>query len=293
MSERELVQINEGTGALMEPQRGINMNSMVTVDSLEKQIALADKYFELFDHIRKRAISLTDQLDWIDQEGKPYMQETGAAKIAAAFNIQQAELQCVKEREKDDRGEYVTFTWTSILTWNGRSITCIGTSSTRDKFFGRKDNKDLPLSEIDIMNVKKKGWTNLMNRGIKQLLGLTFTWEDIAHYSDGRITREKCKVFSYAKGGRGGRQAENAGTGTKRTEIWNHMLEMSMGDIDEARKLLKQLTTFTGRDKKEVEGKSDISQVGEGQLKFLEQKLSEIKQMQDTMKSEDAEGKQE
>jgi hypothetical protein len=290
MGERQLVAINEGTGALDETRQGINIGTIVTVDSLEKQIALADKYFELFDHIRKRAISLTDPFDWIDQEGKPYLQETGAAKIAAAFNIQQSELQCVKEREKDDRGNYVTYTWTSILTWNGRSITCIGTSSTRDKFFGRKDNKDLPFTEIDLMNVKKKGWTNLMNRGTKQLLGLTFTWEDIEKYSDGRITQAKCKVFSYAKGGRGGRAPENAETGAKRTAIWNQMLEMSVGDIGEAQRLLKQLTTFTGRDKKPVEGKTDISQVGEGQLKFLEQKLAEIKKEQDAM-AEDGEGK--
>jgi hypothetical protein len=271
----------------MEPHQGINLGALVTVDSLEKQIALADKYFELFDHIRKRAISLTDQSDWIDQEGKPYLQETGAAKIAAAFNIQQAELQCAKEKESDDRGDYVTYTWTAILSWNNRSITCIGTSSTRDKFFGRKDNRDLPLSEIDLMNVKKKGWTNLMNRGIKQLLGLTFTWEDIEKYSEGKITKAKGKVFSYAKGGRGGKAPEGADTGAKRTAIWNQMLEMSMGDIGEAQAVLEQLTTFTGRDKKVVKGKSDIALVGEGQLNFLEQKLAEIKKTQDDMAEEE------
>lgn len=284
---RELIPINEGTGALDETRQGINIGAMVTVDSLEKQIALADKYFELFDHIRKRAISLTDQFDWIDQEGKPYLQETGAAKIAAAFNIQQTDLQCAKEKERDDRGDYVTFTWTAILSWNNRSIMCIGTSSTRDKFFGRKDNKDLPLSEIDLMNVKKKGWTNLMNRGIKQLLGLSFTWEDVEKFSDGRITQGKSKVFSYTKGGRGGRAPEKADTGAKRTEIWNRMLEMSMGDIGEAQRLLKQLTTFTGRDKKVVDGKTDIANVGEGQLNFIEQKLAEIKKTQDAMQDEE------
>jgi hypothetical protein len=272
MNERELVAINEGTGSLIEPGHGINIGALVTVESLEKQLALADKYFELFDHIRKRAISLTDQFDWIDQEGKPYLQETGAAKIAAAFNIQTSDLQCVKEKERDDRGDYITFTWTAILSWNCRSIMCIGTSSTRDKFFGRKNEKDLPLQDIDLMNVKKKGWTNLMNRGIKQLLGLTFTWDDVSKYSDGRITKEKCKVFSYAKGGRGGKAQESADTGAKRTAVWNQMLEMKIGDIEEAQALLKQLTKY-----KDSEGKTDISQVSEMQLKYLEQRLAEMK----------------
>jgi hypothetical protein len=151
---------------------------------------------------------------------------------------------------------------------------------------GKGQYRDLPLSDIDLMNVKKKGWTNLMNRGIKQLLGLTFTWEDIEFFSEKRITREICKVFSYSKGGRGGRAPESANAGAKRTQVWNQMLEMCHGDIGQAQTLLKQLTTFKGRDNKPVEGKLDISQVGEGQLKFLDQKLSDIKKEQNAMNEE-------
>lgn len=275
MNDRTLVPMNE-LGNLDE-SRAMMIGSLNTVDSLERQIAIADKYFELHDHIRKRAISLTDRFDWIDQEGKPYLQETGTAKIAMAFNVGQSEATCQKEKETDDRGDYITYSWTTILTWNNRSMSCIGTSSTRDKFFGRKDGKDLPLSEIDLMNVKKKGWTNLMNRGIKNLLGLTFTWEDIEKYSEGKIKKENCTSVTRTAGGRGGRGPESTGTSEKRKQIWNAMLEMNHGDIDETSKFLAQLTTFIGKDKKEVKGKTEISDVSEGQLKFLEQRLGEIK----------------
>ena len=274
--ERTLVRFNE-VGNLDESQ-SVAIGSLNTVDSLERQIAIADKYFELHDHIRKRAISLTDRFDWIDQEGKPYLQETGAAKIAGAFNVNQHEAVCQKEKETDDRGDYVTYTWTAILAWNNRSMSCIGTSSTRDKFFGRKDGKDLPLSEIDLMNVKKKGWTNLMNRGIKNLLGLTFTWEDIEKYSEGKIKKELCATVQRTAGGRGGRGPESAGIQEKRRAIWARMLEMNHADIDETKRFLAQLTAY-----KDSPGKTEISQVSEAQLKFLEQRLGEIKAEQDRM----------
>jgi hypothetical protein len=264
---QELIPINEGTGALMESpisRRGI----VDYAGNLERQVAAADKYFQLHDHIRKRAISLTNYLDWTSQDGKPYLMETGTEKIEAAFNICQENVFCQRERESDDRGDYITYTWTASLVWNGRAVSCIGTSSTRDKFFGRKDNKDLPLSEIDLMNVKKKGWTNLMNRGIKHLLGLTFTWEEIEEHSDGKITKEKCTAISRTKGGQGGKGPETPAVAALREKIWNTLLELTQGDIGAAQNMLKELTKYGTS-----EGKTRISYCSEVQLKYLEGKI--------------------
>lgn len=252
------------------------LTTLNSIESLELQLRFVDTLFKYQDQIRKKAVLLTAVNDWIDQDGKPYLQETGAAKIAVAFSVSQEDLHCERERDHDDLGDFITFTWTAKMTAFNRSIVAIGTSSTRDELFGKRKGEGgkkmiLPLSEIDIMDVKKKGWTNLMNRGIKDLLGLSYTWADVEALSDGKITLEKCRQFSYAKGARGGRN-ESAGAGELRSSIWNRLLEQHLGDIEAAKADLRTLTKYGSS-----QGRDNVADLTEGQLKFVDSKLRERK----------------
>jgi hypothetical protein len=176
-------------------------------------IEQAGAYMELHDKMRKMAIRLTNHTDWIDERGTPYLQWSGSSKVARAFGVSYDSPRWEKEKIIDDRGEYIIFKCETTVRWNGQEVPELGTGTTRDEFFsvawvnktdatGRwikdsngkciKEKKVLPLSEIDLTDIQKKALTNCLNRGIRDLLGLRYTWEDIAQYSEGRITKDKC-----------------------------------------------------------------------------------------------------
>lgn len=250
-----------------------------TVDSLEKSVQMADRYFSLLDRIKKRAISLTNRNDWIDQAGNPYLEISGATKIAMGFGLNVTSQEYDKEQIKDDRGEYVIYTVRGIMEWNGRTIQQIGTASSRDDFFAKGKNEAgekilLPLAEIDLTDIKKKAFTNFENRGIKDLLGLSFTWEEVEHISEGKIKKEMCQKFSYTAGGKGGKQ-ESAQAGDKRSELRKIILDMNYGDETKAKEALIAMTAWKNNEDKEIPGKSNVMDLSEKQINFLLPKMKE------------------
>ena len=166
-----------------EDKKGMMLQGYDTTRNLELSLETAERFFTLQDRIKKSAIKVTNQNDWIDQNGNPYLQWKGASSIACAFGVSYSDLNFSKENDKDDDGEFVIYTATAMVKWQGRSVPEIGTGSSRDSFFGKRGGRFLPLSEVDLNNVKKKALTNMLNRGIKSLLGLSFTWNDIEKYS--------------------------------------------------------------------------------------------------------------
>lgn len=241
-----------------------------SVSTIEATMRIADAYFDMFNRLRERAVSLTNKNDWIDQNNNPYLEYSGASKIAIAFGVAQGGVKFEEEKRDDGDIPYITFTCFAKLTWNGNSSEHIGTSSSKDDFFARRKNKEtgepyyLPLKDINIMDVKKKAWTNLMNRGIKDILGLSFTWEEIEEISKGKITRALCTSFTYGKGTKGGK-AESANAGELRSATWKRILALCNGDEATAKIQLKNATTWT-KDGKVIEGANDISKVSENQI---------------------------
>lgn len=154
---------------------------------LQAQIDNAGKFMELQSKIRMMAVKLTNCNDWEDQKGIPYLKWQGAAKIRSAFGVSYTSPDIRREDCRDDKGAYVVFHAEAMVTWQGATIPCVGTGSTRDPFFGKKNGHDIPLSEIDLTDIKKKACTNMLNRGLRDLLGLTFTWEEIDKIVGGGI----------------------------------------------------------------------------------------------------------
>jgi len=270
-------------GALQRAPTAIELTS---VEAIEKQAQMVEKYMEVQARIRRACINLTNVNDWVDQDGKPYLQWTGAAKVAGAFGVSYDTPKFADPKvETDDAGSYLNFEVQTLIRYGGRSVPEIGTATTRDSFFGVRTKKDdkgnvmkdekgapikifLPLSEIDINDIKKKALTNLLNRGLKSLLGLSFTWEEIDKASGGVISQGKCASVKHLQGAAGGKTT-SAETIPVRQKIWKQIMEMSDGEESVARAKLAALTTFKG-DKGMVPGKTDIALVSDAMLRHLE-----------------------
>ena len=59
----------------------------ITDDTLISLAEQAEKRIDAMNKIKRVAIKLTNKHDWTDQGGKPYLQVSGAEKIARMFGI--------------------------------------------------------------------------------------------------------------------------------------------------------------------------------------------------------------
>jgi hypothetical protein len=260
------------------------------VTALEQSIDQAEKYLKALDRIRKMAIMLTNYTDWIDENGKPYLEAAGCSKIAGAFGIKTINVSRNKEVCKDDKGEYLRFITEGSGEWHTSTAHEIGSASTRDDFFAKrvkwatgadgartKEEYLLPLSEVDLGDVEKKSFTNFMNRLIKRLLGLSFTWEEIAEYSSKRITREQCTGVKF--GERGSKGANTTATAPaaagERASIWKQLLDVNDGETERAAAHLEKLTAYKYNDAT-VPGKRDINKLSDKSVAILKDKVAKL-----------------
>lgn len=181
-------------------------------------IALADRaeaQVEAVGRIKHVALRLTNRHDWVDENGKPYLQASGAEKVARLFGISWRIFEPVKENL--DGGHYA-FTYRGEFSVEGEGIEAIGTRSSKDGFFkkykGQGDDRvELPASEIDPGDVKKSAYTNLVGNGITRLLGIrNLTYEDLEKYAG--IKKEDLASVQYKKGGKPVGQSHSSPGGT-------------------------------------------------------------------------------
>lgn len=244
----------------------------VPVENLQKSIEQAEKYLAFQDRIRKTALNVTSASDWINESGKPYLQWTGTSKVARAFGVSLVEPVFEKESGSDEHGDYVEYTCMGTATWNGQSVTEVGAATSRDSLFGiRTDKKTgekiyLPLSEISRVDVRKKALTNLMNRAIKSLIGLSFTWDEVEEITNGRINRQGVTGFSYDTGKNSGKTPETADTTKQRGEIRRMCLEMARGDVNVAAQILEDISSWKTKEGEQKPGKRNVVHLTERQV---------------------------
>lgn len=145
------------------------------------------------DALRKiKIISLrvTNENDWIDRSGNPYLQIWGTMKIAGIWGISIKDMKHERQDFKDKDGDYYVVITSGKAVFRTREIDEIGTCTSRDEFFGYKDKQMKALEDVVYENILKASATNFHNRVLKKILGLAPTWED---FKEAGLDRAKMK----------------------------------------------------------------------------------------------------
>lgn len=179
----------------VEPQEILTGEIVPVKDALE----IIETRQKLFDRMMSVAIKATGIADWVDQAGKPYLQGSGAEKVARRFGVTLSDIDIEREDFEDEGGKYYVYTVTGKASISDRdTIEAIGTCSSRDKFFGKKGQQYKAIQDVDLPNIKKKAFTNFEVNAITRLLGIrNLTWEELAKYG---ITKDGKTSISYDKG---------------------------------------------------------------------------------------------
>lgn len=136
----------------------------------------ADKMVSALNKIMAAAVRVTVPKDWVMIGGTPYLQESGATKVARLFGIGWKIHPGYPKQEMDGDG-YPTYTYRMTFTMGSQSIEAEGMRNSRDEFFaGKRTDKEgnsvrqKSVDEIDLADVKRAAYTNCLNRGIKAIL---------------------------------------------------------------------------------------------------------------------------
>jgi hypothetical protein len=214
--------------------------------------------------IKKTALKVTNSNDWVDQNGKPYLQASGSEKIANLFNISWQINEPTIDQEEDGT---ITYTYKGRFSLRGRSIEVEGSRSSRDDFFKKyvwENGKKVGEKPLDKRDLKMAALTNLLGNGITRLLGIrNLTYADLQEFAG--ITKDNIGKVEYKKGGqkppttepqRKSEKKEPPPEGEKSVKDKLHE-ELSLycqfenGEIDMNmyQSVLKEISIFTGKNK--------------------------------------------
>ncbi len=155
----------------------------------------AERRIEAISKIKKMALRVTGYYDWTDQGGRPYMQVSGAEKVARLFGVSWRIDEPVLQWEEDG---HFSYTYKGYFSMGTTEIEAIGTRASRDPFFSVKKETAIPPSEIDKGDVKKAAYTNCIGNGVSRILGIrNLTWEDL---EGAGIDRTKISRIGYKQG---------------------------------------------------------------------------------------------
>ena len=217
---------NETTNVNKQPAVIMPTTPVVSESDLEAALKVAERNELLARKIKTLALKQTNPKDWADMDGKPYLQASGAEKIARLFGISWRICEGYPQRDdqKDDKGSYYVYTYKGEFEMCGKTIEVIGTCSQRDKFFGRKGGELKNESEIDVTNIIRKAMTNMEVNGITRMLGIrNLTWEELA---EAGLNQDKSAQVNYkTKAGEaaeveGPVQTLTARSGAKNGKAW-------------------------------------------------------------------------
>jgi hypothetical protein len=227
-------------------------------DTLIAIAKMAEARIDAVIKIKQLALKVTNPQDWTDQQGKPYLQVSGAEKIANLFNISWSFLTSEPLFELDPDGHY-TFTFKGRFSMGGRSIEVEGSRSSRDSFFKQNIYKDGKLEREKAVDerdnkrdVKMAALTNMLGNGITRILGIrNLTWEDLEKFAG--IKKEDVGKVEYKSKGTPKPPQEKGAEDTKddekkRGEIVDLAALYAGGKKITVGDAMKEFTAFTGSD---------------------------------------------
>ncbi len=175
------------------------------IDNILQMADKADKYIDATNRIMDAALRITTEYDWVLIGGKPYLQESGATKVARLFGIS-IEILGQPIKETDSEG-YVTYTYKMRLHYNGQFVDCEGSRSMKQDFFCKKGKEKKRPDEIIERDVKMAAYTNCVNNGIKRLIpGLRNI--DVSVLEKAGFAINKMQGYTFKNGSKGGQKQE-------------------------------------------------------------------------------------
>lgn len=200
MNEQMMTTVSENAGS------GELMN--FDYDNILAVADRADKMVSALNKIMRAAVKITSARDWVLIGGTPYLQESGATKVARLFGIGWKILD--QHAEYDQEG-YPTYHYRMAFTMASATVECEGSRSARDEFFAgarydRDGNEKQQKSpdQIDLRDVQQAAFTNCLNNGIKRILpGLRNL--DMAALEEAGINLGQARGYAFRDGSRGGR----------------------------------------------------------------------------------------
>lgn len=227
----------------------------------EEAVALAEKSAERASRIVLASVKFTSTDDWSNYDGDPYLRDQGTDKLAALWGVS---VECdgiYEDRRTDENGTYIVYTCRGAASYNGRRVEVVGTASTRSPFYSRKKGEDVPLEDIDLTRVKKHAYSNMHQHAVKRTIGLRgITWLDLERVF-GPDAVKKIKDRSVGHSGADRSKEDTGDTSELRARIRRALLLMSGCDPETAIKLLKEYTSFKGKDGTTVPGKTRVEQL--------------------------------
>lgn len=251
-------------------------------------VADARERVKIVEQLKGVAITYTQPSQWTDFGGKPYLDEKGCMRFAEVYGVSFSDIKVEKDAYEDERGRVIDFNVTVVAEWRGRKVEADGGRSTKDQFFNgsedwvdesgqkKKRARRLPLSEIDVSRVRRAAVTNAKARATKAILGLSFTWDEVkkAMAAAGKDAGKAGKVDFGGKTETARATGKGRMSDTKR-ELAKLILEHVEGDREAAQETLVGLTTFKGRDGKQVPGRESVKELSDRQAEIALRKFRE------------------
>lgn len=175
------------------------------LEEMERVAERSERYVEAYKKIKEAALKMTNKQDWVDMQGRPYLQETGADKIADMAGVSwkflknpQTNLVAWEKNDLSD-GHYI-YSCVALFTFRGREIEMIGSRSSKDQFFTTRyqDGKqvELPPEDVGEEDVQKAAKSNCIVLGLTTILGLrNLTWEEVERYTG--FKRDQCGKVAF------------------------------------------------------------------------------------------------
>jgi hypothetical protein len=247
-----------------EKNNGEEMPVVLGSDNLVKMAEFAEKRVDAINRIKRAALRVTNARDWTNQNGNPYLQVSGAEKVARLFGISWR-IDEPKLVEYDDG--HFGFSYKGYFTLGVATIEFEGSRGSKDGFFSKAHGEDIPPSEIDQNDVKKAALTNTIGNGVTRILGIrNLSWEDL---KDAGIDVSKMAKVDYKK------KEMSKDVKDQRDNIGEMIMKMVGGKKEEASKMLEDLTSFTAKDGKEVKGKKSLADLSEKAVPVTYRKVKE------------------
>lgn len=243
------------------PQSGGLLDS--STDNILYLADKADQYITAMNKIMDAALKITNELDWVLIGGVPYLQESGATKVARLFGIS---IQLIGNPtvECDNLG-YKTFTYKAKFILKDQFIECEGSRSAKEDFFAGKGKTKKP-DEIDERDVKMAAYTNCLNNGIKRLIP-NLRNIDIDTLQRAGLNTDKIKGYTFKTGSKGGNSGNAEESGIKCEKcgkaITQKVASFSQGKFGQAlcmdcQKSASTTSTKSTKDSKKDDGMKEV-----------------------------------